>query len=117
MEGTGKILVDVREPNRYIGRRELLDLKAGHIPGAVNLPLARLMHSDHTYRSPGSIRRAFASVGVDNPEDAIIYSGSGLHSAAAIAAMHLAGIPGAAHYVGGWSQWAAHHDNPVDRVI
>ena len=32
------LLIDAREADRWAGRRELLDVRAGHIPGAVNLP-------------------------------------------------------------------------------
>ena len=50
-----------------------------------------------------------------DPNNVIVYSGSGVHSAQAIAAMHHAGLPGAALYLGGWSQWCADRNNPVER--
>ena len=108
-----KLLIDTREANRYQGRKEHLDLKAGHIPGAVNLPSRELLNEDNTYKTPEQIRTAFESVGVTDPRDVIIYSGSGIHSCQAVAAMHHAGLPGAAIYMGGWSQWCADPNNPV----
>ncbi|MBN9645186.1 sulfurtransferase [Corynebacterium mendelii] len=111
------LVIDTRENNRYIGRKERLDLKAGHIPGAVNLPLESLMTDDGFFLPEDDIRAAFDAVGVTDPTKVVVYSGSGLHSAAAIFAMHHVGLPGAAQYVGGWSQWSATPDNPVQRGI
>lgn len=106
-------LIDAREPNRFHGRKELFDLKAGHIPGALNVPSRDLLNPDNTYKSPAEIRARFAAEGVTGEEDMIVYSGSGFHSSQALAAMHIAGMTGAAHYVGGWSQWSADPANPV----
>lgn len=108
-------LVDAREPKRYAGRREILDLKAGHIPGAVNVPVEDLFDAEHTVKSPSEILERFAAEGINSAQNMIVYSGSGNHSALAIAAMESAGLSGAAHYVGGWSQWAADKTNPVER--
>lgn len=108
------VLVDAREPRRYAGQREILDLKAGHIPGAINVPVRDLCHDDHTLRSPEEIRTRFAEEGITSGEDVIVYSGSGNHSSLALLAMESAGLTGAAHYVGGWSQWSANPANPVE---
>lgn len=112
------LLIDTRTPNRFAGRRENLDLKAGHIPGAVNVP-ERLFHNDglRTWKSAGEIREVLFDAGLtpDNVQGAIIYSGSGNHSALALAAMEDAGFTGLRHYVGGWSQWSANPHNPVER--
>ena len=109
------ILLDVRDCRRFVGEREILDLKAGHIPGAVNLPVTDLLNEDFTFRTPEEIRARLAEVGVTDGADVIVYSGSGNHSSQALAAMEIAGIHGVRHYIGGWSQWAADPKNPVER--
>lgn len=109
------VLVDTRQANRFAGRREILDLKAGHIPGAINIPLSELFDDSRFVKSPADIRQAFADRGITSADDMIIYSGSGNHSALAIAAMEHAGLGIPAHYVGGWSQWSADPRNPVER--
>ena len=108
-------LIDVRSPNRYAGRREILDLKAGHIPGAINIPVDELFTADRLVKSPEEIRARLAEAGITDVADAIIYSGSGNHSSLAIAALESAGLTGVSHFVGGWSQWAADPKNPVER--
>ena len=76
-----------------------------------------MVNEDNTFRTPEEIRGRLAEAGITGDEDMIVYSGSGNHSAQLLAAMHIAGITGAAHYVGGWSQWSADPDNPIaDRV-
>ncbi|WP_296203549.1 sulfurtransferase [uncultured Corynebacterium sp.] len=111
------ILIDTREPNRFAGRRENLDLKAGHIPGAVNVPERYLHHADRTWKNQEEILEVFHDAGIneDNVKDAIVYSGSGNHSGLALATMDWVGLTGARHYVGGWSQWSADATNPVER--
>lgn len=109
------IVVDTREANRYLGRKERLDLKAGHIPGAVNVPTRTLLNEDDTFASPDHIADRFAEAGVDGSKPVIVYSGSGIHASQAVAAMVHAGLPPAAIYMGGWSQWCANPANPVAR--
>ena len=112
------ILLDTRETPRFAGFREHLDLKAGHIPGAVNIPQRELCHpGDYTWKSPEEIRQIFADAGITeaNMGEVIVYSGSGNHSALTLAAMESVGLQGARHYVGGWSQWSANPANPVER--
>ncbi len=111
------LLIDAREANRFVGRKEFLDLKAGHIPGAINIPTREVLNPDYTFKSPEELREIFTSHGVTkhNVKNAIVYSGSGNHSAQVIAAMNIAGIGTPRHYIGGWSQWCANPRNPVNR--
>ena len=57
-------LIDVRAAARYRGEVEPLDPVAGHIPGAVNLPIADLMRADGTFRPAGELRGGLAGVGI-----------------------------------------------------
>lgn len=108
-------LIDAREPNRFAGRKEFLDLKAGHIPGAVNIPTREVLNPNFTFKDAAELREIFHEHGVTEHtvKDTIIYSGSGNHSAQVIAAMNIAGIGTPKHYIGGWSQWCANPRNPV----
>lgn len=109
------LLLDAREARRFAGHREVLDLKAGHIPGAVNVPVRDLCDDDKTLRGLDEIRERFERAGVTTGENVIVYSGSGNHSALLLLAMEMVGLTGAAHYIGGWSQWSADRTNPVER--
>lgn len=109
------VLVDARGAPRFAGHREVLDLKAGHIPGAVNIPATDLYDEDRKVRGPEEIRARFAREGISSGEGVIVYSGSGHHSAMLLAAMEHADMGTARHYLGGWSQWSADSANPVER--
>ncbi|SDS84774.1 sulfurtransferase [Corynebacterium timonense] len=115
-EFTG-LLIDARGARRYSGRREIFDLKAGHIPGALNLPATDLFSAETgEVVSAAEIRERAATVGLtvdSDPAGAIAYSGSGNHSALLLAALAHAGLPVVTHFVGGWSQWAGDAANPV----
>lgn len=114
-------LIDAREASRFVGRRENLDLKAGHIPGAVNLPAHDLVDEEtRLIADIDVIRDWFSRLGVTqntDPAEVVVYSGSGNHSSLALAAMAHAGLPGATHFVAGWSQWSANPANPVARNV
>lgn len=111
------LLIDARGARRFEGRREILDLRAGHIPGAQNLPVNDLFDQETGKVKDGDVvRDRFARLGVTqntDPASVITYSGSGNHSALLLAAMEQAGLPLLTHYVGGWSQWSANPDNQV----
>lgn len=109
------ILVDAREPSRFEGRSERVDLQAGHIPGAVNLAARSLQNADGSFLPVEQLRERFASVGIEDGRNVAVYSGSGLHSSLFIQAMVEAGITGASLYVGGWSQWAGDPSRPIVR--
>ena len=113
------ILLDARDASRYEGRRETLDLKAGRIPGAVNIPERELHRDDRTFKSREDILALFQAQGIDHStvNQVVVYSGSGNHGALILAAMEYVGLSGARHYVGGWSQWSANPSNPIERGL
>jgi thiosulfate/3-mercaptopyruvate sulfurtransferase len=109
------ILFDARAGARYRGETEPIDLRAGHIPGAISAPTTENLADDGTFRSPDELRVRFAGLGAeaDEHEGAVgVYCGSGVTAAHQVAALAIGGIP-AALYPGSWSQWCADPDRPV----
>lgn len=99
-------LLDARSADRYAGKNETIDPIAGHIPGAVSGPYMDTVHPDGTSRSPAELLAHFRTLldGAD-PENVVVYCGSGVTAARAILAMEAAGLPGAKLYPGSWSEW------------
>src|SRR3546814_7006714 len=51
------VLVDARAADRFAGRNETMDPVAGHVPGAVNHPLARNLDADGHFLPADELRR------------------------------------------------------------
>lgn len=107
-DGTGGRLLDARAPERFRGDVEPMDPVAGHIPGAVNLPSARLTRSpDGTFRPATELREVFAAVGVTpGGPPAAASCGSGITASQTVLAAEIAGVR-MALFPGSYSQWCA----------
>lgn len=99
------VLLDARAGERFRGEVEPLDPQAGHIPGAVNVPMADYLRPDGTFRPSAEVAEVFAAAGVDDAAPVASYCGSGVTAAHEIAALESVGIR-AALYPGSWSQWS-----------
>ncbi|MEV0722463.1 sulfurtransferase [Micromonospora purpureochromogenes] len=106
------VLLDVRAAPRYRGETEPIDPVAGHVPGAVNLPAPEYV-TEGRFPAAEALRERFAAAGVTEGGSVGAYCGSGVTAAQAVLALHLAGRPDAALYVGSWSNWVADPDRPV----
>ncbi len=106
------ILLDSRAPERYAGDVEPLDPVAGHLPGAVNAPMAQQLRPDGRLRGPDELRAYFAGLGVTPGVPVGTSCGSGVTAAHTALALHEAGLQ-AAVYVGSWSEWVADPARPV----
>ncbi len=105
-------LVDARTPERYLGTVEPVDFKAGHIPGAANVPYSSVLTDQGTFRPREELSRLFEPVATQDA-DPIVYCGSGVSACVTILAMRKAGLT-AMLYPGSWSDWIQHEDSPID---
>ncbi|MGP3536333.1 sulfurtransferase [Microbacterium sp. RD1] len=105
-------LLDVRAPERYRGDVEPIDPRAGHIPGAINLPTAGNLDQDGRFLDPERLRERALAAGA-GPEDPVgVYCGSGITAAHASVALMLAGYAPQL-FPGSWSQWSTTPGRPV----
>ena len=109
------LLVDARSPERFEGQSEPIDRAAGHIPGAANHPYRSNLSDDGTMRSADSLAARFSDVlqGRD-PDQAVVYCGSGVTACHNLLAMEHAGITGARLYPGSWSEWSSDPARPIE---
>jgi thiosulfate/3-mercaptopyruvate sulfurtransferase len=102
-----QMVIDVREAYRYEGQSEPIDLIAGHVPGAVNLPYTFNLDASGKYLPPAELKKAYESTFGDvKPGDVIVHCGSGVTACHTLLGMEYAGIEGPKLYVGSWSEWS-----------
>ncbi|TFV56666.1 sulfurtransferase [Geodermatophilus sp. DF01-2] len=109
----GAVVLDARDPDRYRGDREPVDPRAGHVPGAVNVPYRATLDAADRLLPPDELRRTFAAAGVTADSDVVSYCGSGVTACLDLLALELAGFPPGRLYPGSWSQYSADPDRPV----
>jgi thiosulfate/3-mercaptopyruvate sulfurtransferase len=100
-------VIDVRESYRYKGESEPIDLVAGHIPGAINVPFLTNLQANGHFRSADILAAQFSTaLGGNTPRKVIVHCGSGVTACHTLLAMEVAGLPAASLYVGSWSEWS-----------
>lgn len=104
-----RVLIDARLPERFQGLVEPIDPKAGHIPGAVNLPFT-LNCEQGQWRSREALRTRYEGYAI---REMVCYCGSGVTACHTILAAVHAGLPEPRLYAGSWSEWITDDARPV----
>lgn len=111
--GDNVTLVDARAPERFRGEVEPVDLVAGHIPGAKNIPSNAVLTSNGTFLDDGALRQLMSDHHVERGRVGV-YCGSGVTATVTIAALAAVGHE-AALFPGSWSEWSSDPTRPVAR--
>jgi thiosulfate/3-mercaptopyruvate sulfurtransferase len=100
------VLIDSREPDRYLGNTEPIDPVAGHIPSAVNYPWQGVSTPEGFALPVEAHQQRWAAISPDI--EPIVYCGSGVTACVNLFSLHLAGIAPAKLYPGSWSDWCSY---------
>lgn len=112
-----KLVIDVRSSERYRGEKEPIDLIAGHIPGAENVPLTENMDEKGNFLSPEKLREKYEDLlGEISNENIIVHCGSGVSACHTLLALDYAGLGIPKLYVGSWSEWSR-NEKPIGKSI
>lgn len=105
-------IVDARSAARFRGDEPepRPGLRAGHIPGARNVPSGQLYNPDGTMKSPEELRAIFESAGVDLSRPVITTCGSGITAASLALALERLGKRDWSLYDGSWTEWGSYPD-------
>jgi thiosulfate/3-mercaptopyruvate sulfurtransferase len=114
-------LVDVRSPDEYAGRLlapahlpQEQAQRAGHIPGASNIPWSKAANDDGTFRSDDELRQLYSEAGVDFGQDTIAYCRIGERSAHTWFVLHeILEQPNVKNYDGSWTEYGSLVGVPV----
>jgi len=72
-------LIDIRSADEYNGKVfaapgfQELAIRAGHIPGAINVPWGQNVNADGTFKSVADLKKLYAEKGVDGTSNIITY--------------------------------------------
>ena len=101
------LVVDVRDKGRYDGKFEPIDLVAGHIPGAINIPFTENLDQNGLFLKPDELRKKYELViGKRRTENIAVHCGSGITACHTLLALDYAEMDIPKLYVGSWSEWS-----------
>jgi len=117
-----KNYVDVRSPDEFSGKLlapahlpQEQSQVPGHIPGALNVPWAKVANEDGTFKTEEEIRELYADEGLDTAKPTIAYCRIGERSSIAWFALHeLLGHEDVKNYDGSWTEYGSLVGVPVE---
>jgi thiosulfate/3-mercaptopyruvate sulfurtransferase len=107
--GTGaEQVLDARGPGKFDGTQEDVFpfTKLGHIPNALNVPWADLVHPETgILLEPDALKSRFQAAGVDLAKPIVATCASGITSCMLALALYILGRSDVAVYDGSWAEW------------
>jgi thiosulfate/3-mercaptopyruvate sulfurtransferase len=118
---SGTALVDVRSPAEFNGEviappgMTETAQRAGHIPGAQNIPWAQAANEDGTFKSPEQLRQLYANRGITADKDVVAYCRIGERSSHTwFVLKELLGFQNVKNYDGSWTEYGSVIGVPIE---
>lgn len=107
------VIIDALQPEVHRGERQDY-ARAGHIPGAGNVPFAALVDPEtHRYLPPDELRSLVAPALGEDARQVITYCGGGVAASSVAFALGLLGVDDVAVYDGSMLEWSADPSLPL----
>ncbi len=108
-------LIDARDKERFLGRIEPIDKKAGHIPGAINMPFKKNLDVNGKFKEVSELKKNFSIINNKDSRSIINMCGSGVTACHNFLAMERCGLKNLKVYVGSWSAWSSYPDAEIEK--
>ena len=115
-------LVDVRSADEFTGKiiappgLPETAQRAGHIPGAKNIPWSKAVNEDGTFKSVDELKQLYAGAGVDTGKPTVAYCRIGERSSHTwFVLRYLLGHGNVKNYDGSWTEWGNLIEAPIER--
>ena len=106
-ENPNYLIIDVRDRERYDGISEPIDLLAGHIPGAVNIPFTENIDENGKFHDQNILKNKYETIFRNfKIENIVVHCGSGVTACHTLLALAYAEMETPKLYVGSWSEWS-----------
>ena len=109
------LITDARATKRFNGETEPIDTRAGHIPGAVNLPFESNLSAEGRFLSNQELLGLHQQA--TEISKVISMCGSGVTACHNILARVHAGLDSGQLYVGSWSEWITDANHEIDSTV
>jgi thiosulfate/3-mercaptopyruvate sulfurtransferase len=117
-----KNLVDVRSPDEFSGKilapahlPQEQSQRAGHIPGAINVPWSKAANEDGTFKSDEDLAKIYADAGLDGQKETIAYCRIGERSSHTwFVLQELLGHQNVKNYDGSWTEYGSLVGAPIE---
>ena len=119
----GISLVDVRSPDEYSGLLFAPEnvpqegsQRAGHIPGAKNIPWAQATDSDGTFKTYAELLQLYKDNGITGEGNTVTYCRIGERSSHTwFVLTQLLGYSNVSNYDGSWTEWGSIVGAPIEK--
>jgi thiosulfate/3-mercaptopyruvate sulfurtransferase len=115
-------LVDIRSSDEFTGKViapagvQELAIRAGHIPGAVNVPWGQAVAEDGTFKSVEELKKIYGAVGIDGKKPIITYCRIGERSSHTWFALSKILGYNVKNYDGSWTEYGNSVGNPIINI-
>jgi len=115
-------MVDVRSPEEFHGKIlapegvKELSQRAGHIPGASNIPWSKAVNEDGTFKAKDELKKLYEQEGITPDKEIVAYCRIGERSAHSWFVLNeLLDFPAVRNYDGSWTEWGNLINAPIEK--
>ncbi|HKL18813.1 MAG TPA: sulfurtransferase [Halalkalibaculum sp.] len=115
-------MVDVRSPEEFHGEIlapegvKELSQRAGHIPGASNIPWSKAVNEDGTFKAKDELKKLYEQEGITPDKEIVAYCRIGERSAHSWFVLNeLLDFPAVRNYDGSWTEWGNLINAPIEK--